>query len=182
MQGSSGAPPMKPKRLHDKHQESSSSASHSDLVTSLGAGLNQTSAPDDLSNENRRVWGITDDALRSADVLTTISSNVAGMEKCFHLAADRDIAFLSPTDNGVGLYKLFEEFDVIPAYISKKELKGLFGLVIRAHAFETGKRLIGQNGKDAISFTSFLKLLVMSALHCLSKTSSFNSLYPTVKV
>jgi len=162
-------------------QEGHPSSNHVELVSSFAAGLYQSTPPEDLSNENRRAWSVTDDALRSTEVINTISSNIAGMEKCFHLAADKGVAFLSPTDNGAGLYKLFEEFDVIPAYLSKKELKGLNNLIIRAQSLQFGKQLIGSNGKGAISLTSFLKLLVLTALHGLAKTSAFNSLYPTVK-
>ena len=161
---------------------SSAGATQEDLATSFAAGLYQSSPPEDLSNDSRRVWGVVDDALRTSEVIASVSSNVAAMEKCFHLAADNGRAYLSPTDGGVGLYRLFEEFDVIPAYISKKELKALFNLIIRAQTFQAGKQMKGPNGKDVISFVSFLKLLVMTCLHCLAKTSAFNSLYPTVKV
>jgi hypothetical protein len=36
---------------------------------------------------------------------------------------------VSETGHSSGLYKLFEEFDVIPAYMNKKELKILFELI-----------------------------------------------------
>jgi hypothetical protein len=35
---------------------------------------------------------------------------------------------------------------------------------------------------EGIDFTSFLKLLVMVSVFCLSKTQAFSSLYPTIKV
>jgi hypothetical protein len=165
-----------------KAQGEFSPATLEGLVTSFAAGLCQTRPPEDLSDDSRRLWSAANDALRSPEVVSAVSGNIAGMEQCFLLAADSGRAYLSATDHGAGLYKLFEEFDVIPGYLSKKELKALFNLIVRAQTFHSGKQVKGPNGKDVISFVSFLKLLVMTCLHCLSKTSSFNSLYPTVKV
>ena len=188
VRSASNAPALKPpsqEKNSGSGEVSSStyiSATQHDLVQSFGVGLIQSNPPEDLSNESRRIWGVTDDALRSNDVVTIMSSNAAGMEKCFHLAADKGNAYLSPTEYGVGLYRIFEEFDVVPAYLTKKELKALFNLVVRAQTFQAGKQIKGPNGKDVITFVSFLKLLVMTCMHCLAKTSAFNSLYPTVKV
>jgi hypothetical protein len=155
------------------------------LVILCHVRLCQSAPGEDLSNDSRRIWGVANHALRSNEVVSMVSSNIAGMETCFKLAAGgNDGACLSPSEGGVGLYHIFEEFDVIPSYLSKKELKALFNLVVRAQTFESAsaQHMKGSNGKDVITFISFLKLLVMTSLYCLSKTSAFNSLYPTVKV
>ena len=40
------------------------------------------------------------------------------------------LAFYSASERGAGLARLFEEFDVIPTYLSRKELKSIAQLVL----------------------------------------------------
>lgn len=158
--------------------QSRSRVTQDGFVKSFSAGLLSSSPPDDLSNEVRRAWIVTNDALPTSEVINVMVGNVAGMEKCFQLVCENDLAPLSHTELSVGLFKLFEEFDVIPAYLSKKDLKSLLQLCLRSQSMEAGTLL---ENKNSLSFVTFMKLLVMSCLYCLSKTSTLNSLYPTIK-
>jgi hypothetical protein len=64
-----------------------------------------------------------------------LATNVIAIQSSFSLAAEppnHRLAFpVSETGNSAGLYRLFEEFDVVPAYLSKKELKNLLDLAFR---------------------------------------------------
>eukprot|EP00602_Paraphysomonas_sp_CaronLab_P008689 CAMPEP_0185036454 /NCGR_PEP_ID=MMETSP1103-20130426/29487_1 /TAXON_ID=36769 /ORGANISM="Paraphysomonas bandaiensis, Strain Caron Lab Isolate" /LENGTH=592 /DNA_ID=CAMNT_0027573995 /DNA_START=456 /DNA_END=2234 /DNA_ORIENTATION=+ len=157
-----------------------------DLLDALEAGL-LISPPENLSNEFRRLWSVTHGALTSKEIANLIATNAVALQNSFNIAAEPPsyrLAFLSSqSGNCAGLYRLMEEFDVIPTYMSKKELKSLFLLIVKAQE-KSGVPLasfLSSKGKEGITYVNFLKLLVMIAIHCLSKTSAFNSLYTTVK-
>lgn len=75
---------------------------------------------------------------------------------------------------GRGVYKILEEFDVLPSYCSKKDVKTIFGLVINAE-------MPASSARGYMNFQTFVKLLVTLAVFCLSNPP-FSTLYQTSKV
>lgn len=157
-----------------------------DLMDNLSSGL-FSPPPDDLPSELRRLWSVTHESLHSREIVNLLATNVIAIQSSFSLAAEPPtyrLGFLvSETGNSAGLYRLFEEFDVVPAYLTKKELKNLYDLTLRFQALSGAPpaSLISSQGKEGIELLSFMKLLLMTALFCLSKTQAFNSLYATPK-
>ena len=72
--------------------------------------------------------------------------------------------------------KLFEEFDVIPSYMSRKELKLIYQVIVKSHASPST-----QNSANMLDFIGFVRLLVSAAVYALSKTSAYVTLYPEVE-
>lgn len=167
------------------------------VLKSLQQGLNgpyKTSYTDASSTisklEEEHCWTKTAAALQtSREVALLFSSCYANVEYCFSCYAETlrvgDAAVpaigLAPNDQGGGVLRLFEAFAVTPAYVSKKELKCLFALALAAQRNCKSPFALAakDTGNSVLDFTHFLKLLMLVAQHALSKTSAFNSLYPT---
>lgn len=88
--------------------------------------------------------------------------------------------FSSSTSNG-GVLRLLELYDVLPTYLSQVEAKVLFSLTTHAQRNLRSPASIAGGG-TGLDLAGFLKLLVMVSYHCLSKTSSYSSLYSTIEV
>ena len=80
-----------------------------------------------------------------------------------------------------GVLRLLELYDVLPTYLSKVEAKVLFALTAHAQR-NLGSPAAVAGGGTGLDLAGFLKLLVMASYHCLSKTSSYSSLYTTIEV
>ena len=98
-----------------------------------------------------------------------LSENVEGVQ----------VLRLTNSSNG-GAFRLLEEYDVIPAYISKKEAKAAF-LTLLTSQRNAGAYSLGAGGGNGLDFVSFIKFMVLVAVLSLSKTSSFSALYSTVE-
>jgi hypothetical protein len=71
------------------------------------------------------------------------------------------------------IYKLFEHFDVIPAYITRKELKLAYQIVVQSQISS------GSNSpQNYLDFVGFIRLLVATSVYALSKTSAYANMYP----
>lgn len=80
-----------------------------------------------------------------------------------------------------GVLRLLELYDVLPTYLSKVEAKVLFFLAAHAQRNLRSPASVAGGG-TGLDLAGFLKLLVMASYHCLSKTSSYSSLYSTIEV
>ena len=80
-----------------------------------------------------------------------------------------------------GVLRLLELYDVLPTYLSKVEAKVLFALTAHAQRNLRSPASVAGGG-TGLDLAGFLKLLVMASYHCLSKTSSYSSLYTTIEV
>jgi len=87
--------------------------------------------------------------------------------------------FKSSTAGGV--LRLLELYDVLPTYLSKVEAKVLFSLAVHAQRNLRSPASVAGGG-TGLDLAGFLKLMVMASYHCLSKTSSYSSLYSTIEV
>ena len=87
--------------------------------------------------------------------------------------------FKSSTAGGV--LRLLELYDVLPTYLSKVEAKVLFSLAAHAQRNLRSPASVAGGG-TGLDLAGFLKLMVMASYHCLSKTSSYSSLYSTIEV
>jgi len=87
--------------------------------------------------------------------------------------------FKSSTAGGV--FRLLELYDVLPTYLSKVEAKVLFSLAVHAQRNLRSPASVAGGG-TGLDLAGFLKLMVMASYHCLSKTSSYSSLYSTIEV
>jgi len=87
--------------------------------------------------------------------------------------------FKSSTSGGV--LRLLELYDVLPTYLSKVEAKVLFSLAVHAQRNLRSPASVAGGG-TGLDLAGFLKLMVMASYHCLSKTSSYSSLYSTIEV
>jgi len=75
-----------------------------------------------------------------------------------------------------GFYRLLEEYDITPAYISKKDVKLAFMIILASQRnARSPASLVG--GGSGLDFANFIKLMVLIAVISLSTASSFSSLY-----
>jgi len=74
------------------------------------------------------------------------------------------------------IYKLFEQFDVVPGYLSKKEIKLVYQIISQSQMSS------GSNSpQNLLDFIGFVRLLVAISVYALSKTAAFQSKYPEME-
>lgn len=164
---------------------SSSSSSRSDIETwrsELSRGLvgnyPLTALPEEI-----QMWETTRAALQSTEVLSRLTAGLAVLKEVFELQAEtveglRLMRLVSTGSSTAGLYYLLETYDVVPAYLSSREVKMAYALITSAQRYlKTPSSMAG--GGVGIDFIHFVKYLVMVSIFALSKATTLNSLYGT---
>lgn len=133
-------------------------------------------APQRSTDEERRLLMVADEALRNKEVIHLLGNAADILNQAFRLFFDvqEEGIALQHGKWGRGIYKLLEEFDILPSYCSKKDVKTIFALVIYAE-------MPASSARGYMNFHSFVKLLVTLAVFCLSNPP-FSALYQTSKV
>lgn len=139
--------------------------------------------PPTLSTEERNMWEQTNTALNNSEVISLLASSLADIKlpyDCLSEVVD-GIQILKLTNQQLGgAFRLLEEYDIIPPYMSKKDVKSAFMLILCSQRNSTSlaSNVAGGSGLD---FPNFIKLMVLIAVVSLSKTSSFSSMYETLE-
>jgi hypothetical protein len=133
-------------------------------------------APQRSTDEERRLLMVADEALRNKDVTRLLANSAENLNKVFRFFFDVQEEGLALQHGkwGRGVYKMLEEFDVLPSYCSKKDAKTIFNLVIYAE-------MPASSARGYMNFHTFVKLMVTLAVFCLSNPP-FSTLYQTSKV
>jgi hypothetical protein len=135
--------------------------------------------PPTLSAEERNMWEQTNIALDNNDVISLLASSLTDIKlpyDCLSEVVD-GVQILKLTNQQLGgTFRLLEEYDIIPPYMSKKDAKAAFMLILCSQRNSTSlaSNVAGGSGLD---FPNFIKLMVLIAVVSLSKTSSFSSMY-----
>lgn len=108
------------------------------MVNSLGDGL-LGSPSSTASNDEKLLWDMAHQALVSSEVLQLLVQEFSPLKSTFDLLANivEGIQVMKLTNSSSGgIYRLLEEFDVIPSYLSMKEAKLAFSLIISVQVFK----------------------------------------------
>jgi hypothetical protein len=151
------------------------------VISSFTSGMSG-SIPPGSGDEERVMWEYTDRALLSSDVVTRLVSSLPMLKSSFELMSTivegTAILKLTNASNSSGAFRLLEEFDVVPTYLSMREVKKAFSLILAAQRnAKAASSLAG--GGTGIDFIHYIKFLVMLAVYGLSKTTAFVALYKT---
>lgn len=172
------------------------------FVLSLRRGLGGTGMsflPANATPEELKLWDQTHRAFDSSDVVTMLCNAVDILSQVFDVFADPveglSLLKLTTSANG-GLYRLMELYDVVPGYLMRSEVKTIFTLIAQSqvrpchavcrsnfnhqHNLHLPSSIVA--GGTGIDFHSFVKALVMVAIHALSKSGAFSNMYSSVEV
>ena len=118
----------------------------------------------------KTVLRITAEALQNDKVVALLVANAVPLYKVFESCA-------APVDNvkavGSIVYKLMEEYDVLPQYITRKELKLVYQVINQSQISSESSA-----PPNLLDFPGLVRLLVACAVYALSKTSAYVALYP----
>lgn len=151
------------------------------VVSSFTSGLSG-SIPPGSGDDERLMWENTDRALLSIEIVARLISSLPTLKLSFDLMSTvtegTAVLKLTNASNSSGAFRLLEEFDVVPTYLSMREVKKAFSLILAAQRnARTPSSLAG--GGTGIDFAHFVKFLVMLSVYGLSKTTAFLALYKT---
>ena len=122
------------------------------------------------NSSEKTVWRITAEALQNDKVVALLVANAVPLYKVFESCA-------APVDNvkavGSVVYKLLEEYDVLPQYITRKELKLIYQVINQSQINSQSSA-----PPNLLDFPGLVRLLVACAVYALSKTSAYVALYP----
>lgn len=154
-----------------------SSRSTVDLVVlqdSLAQGI-LGPLPARSTSEEQRLLAVVSDAIRNREVSRLISFHGEQLSNVYNFYYDvqEEGVALNSSKWGRGIYKMLEDYDVVPSYCSKKDVKTIFGLVIYAEMPASAAR-------GHMNFVSFVKLLATIAIFSLSNPP-LATLYQTPK-
>jgi hypothetical protein len=158
--------------------------------------------PPTLVADEVAMWGTVHRALTMPDVVNQLVPHLQNLKDCFDWVAEdiegtKIVKLTNP--NGGGAARLLEAYDIIPAYLSKKEAKMAFFVILSSQVQFVIDRICDHSsfaytmqrnagnvptaaGSVGLEFSSFVKLLLLICIHSLSKASTFSSLYSTTEV
>jgi hypothetical protein len=150
----------------------------SNVIADLLLGLVDPQPPT-LSKEERNMWEQGNSALTNMNVIEILSAQLANIKLPFDCLSELiegvQVIKLTNSSSG-GFYRLLEEYDIIPAYISKKDVKLAFMIILSSQRnARSPASVVG--GGSGLDFSNFVKLMVLIAVVSLSTASSFSSLY-----
>jgi len=148
------------------------------IIADLLLGLIDPQPPT-LSKEERNMWEQANSALTNMNVIEILSAHLGTIKFPFDCLSELiegvQVIKLTNSSSG-GFYRLLEEYDITPAYISKKDIKLAFMIILASQRnARSPASLVG--GGSGLDFANFIKLMVLIAVVSLSTASSFSSLY-----
>ena len=165
------------------HVRSALSFDAHDVLAGLRAGLCGP-APPTMGAEEAEMWDMCNSALLAPEVASLLASNLGALKLSYDLFAepvDGDVQCLKLINSSSGgAYRLLEEYDVIPAYMSRKDFKAAFLLVLTSQRNVESSRN-QHTHHSGLDFVNYVKLLVLVAAASLSKTSSFSVQYASME-
>ena len=125
------------------------------------------------------MWEQGNSALTNMNVIEILSAQLATIKLPFDCLSELiegvQVIKLTNSSSG-GFYRLLEEYDIFPAYISKKDVKLAFMIILSSQRnARSPASLVG--GGSGLDFPNFVKLMVLISVVSLSTASSFSSLY-----
>lgn len=153
--------------------------------------------PPTLTSEEKMMWESAHNALMATEVVTLISNHLSPLKAAFDFFSEvissrngssAQVLKLS-NGRGIGAIKMLESYDIIHPYMSVKDAKSAFMLVLCSQR-NSNESVFGDDDDSVISnsnspanngldFCNYLKLLVLVATTSLSKTNTFSTLYST---
>ncbi len=155
--------------------------------------------PPTLSADEKMMWESAHNSLLTAEVITLITNHLSPLKTAFDFFSEiiSSISGVSAqvlklnTGSGLGAIKMLESYNVIHPYISVKDAKSAFMLVLCSQR-NSNESVFGSGNDDdsvisnsnssannGLDFCNYLKLLVLIATSSLSKTNTFSTLYST---
>jgi len=138
-------------------------------------------APSDLSAEDAHIWSLAIDLMRDQNVLPLFESHSAHLMLVFdafstgsgahHGHTVKTLTLGSSGGQHKGTLQMAIDFDIVPTFLTKKEIKGCYSVVSRMQGAESSATV-------GLDFAGFIQLLGLLAVQALSKPS-FAQLYPT---
>jgi len=135
----------------------------------------------------------------AAEVITLITNHLSPLKTAFDFFSEiissrsgvsAQVLKLN-TGSGLGAIKMLESYNIIHPYISVKDAKSAFMLVLCSQR-NSNESVFGSGNDDdsvisnsnssannGLDFCNYLKLLVLIATSSLSKTNTFSTLYST---
>lgn len=128
------------------------------VLASLRAGLGNSHAPVNTSADEQRVWDAVHRSFLNQDVINMLINHTDVLKGLFDLFSDclEGVHIIKMTTSSAGtggVYRLLEHYDVIPALVTKIEVKTLFSLVAHSqvlHFFDgcIATELISFNNRE----------------------------------
>jgi hypothetical protein len=139
--------------------------------------------PPTLTSEEVAMWGTVHRALTMPEVVNQVVPHLQCLKGSFDWVSEEiegsRVVRLTNSAGG-GMARLLESYDIIPAYLTKKEAKMAFFVILSSQ--RNAGNVPAAAGSVGLEFSSFVKLLLLVCIHSLSKTSTFSSLYSTTEV
>lgn len=88
---------------------------------------------DQFTDAQKLMWSITHETLQSSDIVHKIASDLCLIHSCFGLISEviEGIPVVRLTSsNNTGIFRLLEEFNIMPSYINMKEVKWAYALLL----------------------------------------------------
>jgi hypothetical protein len=156
-------------------------ASHSRGAPAMPASAAGLNAPSDLSPEDTQTWSLAIDLMRDSGVLPLFETHSAHLMMVFdaystgsgahHGHHVKTLTLGSSGGQHKGALQMAIDYDVVPSFLTKKEIKGCYSVVSRMQGAESSAAV-------GLDFAGFIQLLGLMAVQALSKPS-FQHLYPT---
>ena len=123
--------------------------------------------PDYLSEVDANLWELALEAMSDGEVMALLRNSLEPLEKVFNHYAMEGPSGLNIPVGGIGL--ILKQFDVLPTFVSKKDVKRMYQIVV--HLYDVPD-------EEGLDFTGVVHLLVLVAVSSLSKRQ-FSRVYPT---